>query len=89
MLKRFTRGDTFGGQAVIAAGSSQVEPGVTPAQDVTLRWGTFTEAADQAGVSRRYGGIHFRSGDLQGRALGRAVGGAAWDRAASYWAGRG
>ncbi|MGW0810183.1 vanadium-dependent haloperoxidase [Nonomuraea sp. NPDC002799] len=89
VLKRFTGGDAFGGQAVVARGSSLVEPGVTPAQDVTLRWRTFTEAAEEAGMSRRYGGIHFKAGDLQGRSLGRAVGGAAWDRAKRYWTGRG
>ncbi|MFI7125026.1 vanadium-dependent haloperoxidase [Nonomuraea sp. NPDC050153] len=89
VLKRFTGGDAFGGQAVIAKGSSQVEPGATPAQDVTLRWHTFSGAADEAGMSRRYGGIHFRLGDLRGRALGRAVGTAAWDRAKAYWTGRG
>ncbi|MFC4006073.1 vanadium-dependent haloperoxidase [Nonomuraea purpurea] len=89
VLKRFTGGDAFGEQATVAKGASQVEPGVTPAQDVTLRWNTFTEAADQAGMSRRYGGIHFKAGDLQGRTLGRAVGGAAWERAKAYWTGRG
>ncbi|NUW29912.1 vanadium-dependent haloperoxidase [Nonomuraea sp. SMC257] len=89
VLRSFTGGDAFGGQAVIAKGSSQVEPGVTPAADVTLRWHTFSEAADQAGLSRRYGGIHFRAGDLQGRALGRAVGAAAWQRAQAYWSGQG
>ncbi|MFF4622137.1 vanadium-dependent haloperoxidase [Nonomuraea jabiensis] len=89
VLKRFTGGDAFGGQAVVVKGSSQVEPGVTPAQDVTLHWRTFTDAADEAGMSRRYGGIHFRLGDLQGRALGRAVGTAAWDRAKAYWTGQG
>ncbi|MEU6729911.1 vanadium-dependent haloperoxidase [Nonomuraea wenchangensis] len=89
VLRRFTGSDVFGGQAVVAAGSSKVEPGVTPAQDVTLRWRTYSEAAEQAGLSRRYGGIHFRAGDLEGRALGRAVGGAAWERAAAYWTGRG
>ncbi|GAA5066208.1 hypothetical protein HNP84_001182 [Thermocatellispora tengchongensis] len=89
VLRRFTGSDSFGGQVVIARGSSLVEPGVTPAQDVTLRWYTFTQAADEAGVSRRYGGIHFRAGDLEGRALGRSVGAAAWQRAAAYWTGRG
>ncbi|MEU4700955.1 vanadium-dependent haloperoxidase [Nonomuraea dietziae] len=89
VLRRFTGGDTFGGEAVIAKGSSLVEPGVSPAHDVTLRWSTFTEAADQAGLSRRYGGIHFLAGDLQGRALGKAVGAAAWERAQAYWSGRG
>lgn len=87
VLKRFTGSDYFGGSAVVPAGSSLVEPGVSPAQDITLRWHTFTEAADQAGLSRRYGGIHFRNGDLQGRALGAQVGQAAWDRAAAYWSG--
>jgi hypothetical protein len=27
---------------------------------VTLSWKSFTAAADQAGISREYGGIHFR-----------------------------
>ncbi|MEV4806367.1 hypothetical protein AB0K18_40770 [Nonomuraea sp. NPDC049421] len=74
---------SFGGRAVVAAGSSLVEPGVTPASDVTLRWSTFSAAAEEAGLSRRYGGIHF-----EGRALGRAVGAAAWERAKAYWTGR-
>ncbi|MFI9561217.1 vanadium-dependent haloperoxidase [Nonomuraea endophytica] len=87
VLKRFTGSDYFGASAVVAKGSSTVEPGVSPAQDVTLRWHTFTEAADQAGQSRRYGGIHFRDGDLRGRALGAEVGQAAWDRASAYWTG--
>jgi hypothetical protein len=34
--------------------------------------------ANQAGRSRRYGGRHFRDGDLAGRALGRMVGLRAW-----------
>ncbi|MER7368331.1 vanadium-dependent haloperoxidase, partial [Nonomuraea wenchangensis] len=89
VLRRFTGSDVFGGQAVVAAGSSKVEPGVTPARDVTLRWRTYSEAAEQAGLSRRYGGIHFRAGDQEGRALGRAVGDAAWKRAAAYWTGVG
>ncbi|WP_336211816.1 vanadium-dependent haloperoxidase [Nonomuraea sp. LPB2021202275-12-8] len=89
VLKRFTGGDAFGAEARIAQGSSLVEPGVSPSRDLTLRWRTFSEAADEAGLSRRYGGIHFRAGDLKGRSLGRAVGAAAWDRARSYWSGLG
>ncbi|GAA3674966.1 vanadium-dependent haloperoxidase [Nonomuraea antimicrobica] len=88
VLKRFTGADSFGGQTVVARGSSLVEPGVTPASDVTLQWATFSAAADEAGLSRRYGGIHFRAGDLEGRTLGRAVGTAAWNRAKDYWTGR-
>eukprot|EP01080_Neovahlkampfia_damariscottae_P011961 gene11961-5362_t len=48
--------------------------GYTPATDITLFWPTFTSAANESGISRRYGGIHFKHGDLEGRALGRRVG---------------
>jgi Domain of unknown function (DUF6851)/VCPO second helical-bundle domain len=78
VLAHHTGSDRFGASAMVPAGSSQVEPGITPAAAVTLHWPTFTDAADQAGLSRRYGGIHFRDGDLAGRALGRMVGLRAW-----------
>src|SRR5438067_4400685 len=64
VLQRFTGSDNFGASFTALPGSSTVEPGVTPAQSMTLSWATFTEAADQAGVSRRYGGIHFKADDL-------------------------
>jgi hypothetical protein len=80
VLKRFTGADTFGGSFTQRAGTSAVEAGV-PAQDLTLRWATFSEAADEAGISRRYGGIHFEQGDIDGREMGRKIGGQAWDRA--------
>jgi hypothetical protein len=66
--------DAFGAKVTIPARSSAIEPGVTPAKDMVLSWKTLTEAADEAGMSRRYGGIHFYSGDQQGRALGRLIG---------------
>jgi hypothetical protein len=83
VLKRFTGSDVYGGSTTFAAGSSSVEP-CTPASDVTLSWATFSEAADQAGLSRRYGGIHFPEGDLAGRAMGRLVGVQVWDKAQAY-----
>ncbi|HEV2824542.1 MAG TPA: vanadium-dependent haloperoxidase, partial [Actinomycetota bacterium] len=88
VLARFTGSDRFGASAIIPAGSSRVEPGITPATDVVLSWPTFTDAANQAGRSRRYGGIHFREGDLVGRALGARVGARAWETAAELFAGR-
>lgn len=80
VLRRFTGSDRFGASVTVPAGASRFEPGVTPAADVTLSWSTFSVAADEAGMSRRYGGIHFEQGDLDGRALGRAVGGSVWNR---------
>src|SRR6266699_1613803 len=66
-VARFTGSDNLGTSFTALPGSSTVESGVTPAQFVTLSWATFTEAADQAGISRRYGGIHFKADDLVGR----------------------
>lgn len=54
---------------------------------MTLSWATYSEAADQAGISRRYGGIHFEQGDLTARALGRLVGAQAWGKALTYFNG--
>ncbi len=84
ILQRFTGSDVFGGSFTQAAGTSRIEPGAVPATAVTLSWNTFSEAADEAGISRRYGGIHFEQGDLVGRALGRQVAAQAWDKAQSY-----
>src|SRR2546421_8955983 len=41
--------------------SSSVEPAVTPASDVTLHWGTFTDFANDCGQSGFWGGEDFRS----------------------------
>jgi hypothetical protein len=74
VFRLFTGSPRFGASVTIAPGTSAIEPGVTPASPVTLAWRTFDDAADEAGLSRRYGGIHFRDGDLASRAIGRAVG---------------
>jgi hypothetical protein len=68
----------------IAKGSSIIEPGLVPAADTTLSFTSFDQAADQAGLSRRYGGIHFEQADLNGRALGHQIGDAAWAKAQTY-----
>lgn len=84
VLKRFTGSDAFGASTTQRAGSSRVEPGAVPKKDVTLSWETFGDAADEAGISRRYGGIHFVQGDLDGRVMGRRIGALAWDKAQRF-----
>lgn len=59
----------------------------TPAQAVTYRWTRLSDAADSAGLSRRYGGIHFERGDLGGRELGRKVGGVVLAKCRSLFSG--
>ncbi|MEM6356742.1 MAG: vanadium-dependent haloperoxidase, partial [Pseudomonadota bacterium] len=77
VLRAFSETDEFGGSVLFPAGTSRFEEGVTPAEDLTLAWATFQEAADEGGISRLYGGIHFEDGDLNGRSLGQQVGEAA------------
>jgi hypothetical protein len=84
ILKLFTESDDFGASVTFPAGSSKFESGAVPATDVTLQWATFSEAANQAGLSRRYGGIHFEQGDLDGRSAGRRVARQAWAKAQTY-----
>jgi hypothetical protein len=84
VLKRFTGSDAFGYSVSLEPGSSNVEPGTFPSNSVTLAWSTFTEAADQAGMSRRYCGIHFKTADLAGLALGRKVAQDVWDKGMFY-----
>jgi hypothetical protein len=87
VLKRFTGSPVFGDCFTQAPGTSRVEPGLTPQNPVTLCWSTFEEAADQAGMSRRYGGIHFIPGDLTGRALGQKIGAIDFDYAKDLYTG--
>ena len=84
-LRLFTGSDYFGHSAIIPGGSSKVEPGVVPAQDVRLYWGTFSDAAAEAGISRRYGGIHFIAADLESRKVGKLIARQAWAKSQYYF----
>ena len=70
VLQRFTGTDLFGARVTIKPGSSFIEPGATPLLPTPLIWPTFSSARDDAGMSRRYGGIHFPDADLNGTAGG-------------------
>ncbi len=87
VLKRFTGSDALGATYNFAARTSTVEPGSVPSSDVRLYWATFTQAADQAAISRRYGGIHFCRGDLEARRMGRNIASIVWTKAQAYIAG--
>jgi hypothetical protein len=87
ILLKWTGSDAFGDSITFEKGSSKIEPGITPAKPVVLKWKTFTEAADQAGMSGRYAGIHFARADLAGRKLGHLVAERAWTKSQSYFDG--
>jgi hypothetical protein len=60
---------------------------IGPTEEVTLQWATYQDAADEAGISRLWGGIHVPADDFNGRIMGFQIGQDAYDLAASYWDG--
>jgi len=58
-----------------------------PSQSLLLQWGTYYDAADQAGLSRLWGGIHVSVDDLTGRLIGSQCGKGAWALAQKHFDG--
>jgi hypothetical protein len=73
--RRFLGSDMFNWSVPAPKGSSVIEPGVTPASDIVLGpWATWTQFENECGLSRLWGGVHFRDAIVQGHPLGRAIG---------------
>ncbi|NNM29747.1 MAG: vanadium-dependent haloperoxidase, partial [Akkermansiaceae bacterium] len=73
------------GSHTTPAGGLEFEFG--PSVDVTLQWASYYDAADQAGISRLYGGIHVAPDDGPGRIVGSKCGIGAWNLARKYYDG--
>src|SRR2546426_4934625 len=58
-----------------------------PSETVVLQWATYPDAADEAGLSRLYGGIHPFFDDFGGRLMGSTIGQGAFALAQHYYAG--
>jgi hypothetical protein len=58
-----------------------------PTATVRLQWASYYDAADQAGQSRIWGGIHVEADDFLGRITGAAAGNLAWEKAERIFAG--
>ncbi|MDQ4019818.1 MAG: vanadium-dependent haloperoxidase [Actinomycetota bacterium] len=69
----------------VPRGSLKIEAG--PSRDVPLQWATYSDAADTAGISRIYMGIHIPPDDVDGRRVGARCGKAAWELAQRHFAG--
>jgi hypothetical protein len=85
----FTGSEWFPGglsEWTVKAGALKVEKG--PTRDVVLQLGTYYDAADQAGQSRLFGGIHIEADDFTGRMIGSICGRDAWALAQRYFAGQ-
>jgi PAP2 superfamily len=83
LLRLSTGSDALGYEVTFPANGLKNDAG--PPQEIRFRWNTFTEAADAAGLSRVYGGIHFWTGDRHGREMGDKVAQKAWRKAQVYF----
>ncbi|MEO5581676.1 MAG: vanadium-dependent haloperoxidase, partial [Saprospiraceae bacterium] len=78
ILRLFTGADTFGAKVKRVPGEMTETNRL--GDTVTLDFPTFTNAADQAGLSRVLGGYHIQSENVEGLKLGRSIGNAVWKR---------
>ena len=89
VLTRFTGSPFFPGGIAIHDSPAGTGLGFEsgPSRNTQLQWATYFDAADQAGLSRLYGGIHISADDLNGRKMAAKVGDDAYDRFLLYYTG--
>ena len=75
----FLGSDNLGFTVATPAGSSFVEPGVTPAADMTLVFPTWSDFEYKCGISRFWSGVHFEPSIPAGQAIGHEVAKIAYD----------
>lgn len=60
-LRRYFGTDELNWTMPFPAGSSRIEPGITPAEDIELHFATWTEFEEECARSRVYAGVHFQA----------------------------
>lgn len=78
--RRYLGTDELAWDVPVPAGSSRIEPGITPAADAVLSFPTWTDFARDCGESRIWAGVHFRAAVEESAALCDVFG----DMAAEY-----
>lgn len=88
VMTAFTSSEYFpGGMATWTVPKGELIHEEGPTQDTTIQWATYYDAADQAGISRLFMGIHVPADDLVGRRIGSACGIDAMARSLAYFDG--
>ncbi|MGB3152918.1 MAG: vanadium-dependent haloperoxidase [Maribacter sp.] len=77
-LRLFTGDDYFGEEVELIPGSLTETDATNFGEPVTIKFPTFTEAADMAGMSRVMGGYHIQADNVAGLKLGRDVASETW-----------
>lgn len=78
-IRNFLGSNVFGKSVTLADDASRFDPNGFDGQpdtgtEITLSWDYLNGAAEQAGLSRLYGGIHFNDGNWLGQILGTRAG---------------
>ncbi|MGK0184429.1 MAG: hypothetical protein ACI9R3_000195 [Verrucomicrobiales bacterium] len=74
-----------GGMATFTKDQGALDFELGPTAPVQLQWATYYDAADEAGISRLFGGIHVAADDGPGRIMGSKCGIDAWNLASQYF----
>jgi hypothetical protein len=85
--RRLLGSDALGWNVLVPQGQSRIEPGITPSQDVTLVFNTWTDFENQCGQARVLGGVHFQGAVHASVGLCRPAGDDAYDFAQAHIAG--
>ncbi|BCD96286.1 vanadium-dependent haloperoxidase [Marinagarivorans cellulosilyticus] len=67
------QGDSLDYSVPAFAGSSQIEPGITPQADLMLHFPTWTDFEDDCGNSRVWAGVHFADSVPAGQNIGHQI----------------
>lgn len=86
--RRFYGTDELSWTIDISAGSSRIQPGLTPAIDLSITFETWTEFDEACGQSRVWAGVHFQSAVDESRRLCPIFGDMAYDYMQSLISGR-
>lgn len=83
----FLGSDNLGWVVPYPAGSSRIEPGITPAQDTQLAFPTWSKLEQDCGQSRLWAGVHFQAAINASKPLGTEIAGRAYDFMVDHIAG--
>jgi hypothetical protein len=78
VLRLFTGSDHFGEEVKRVPGEFTDPENL--GDTVSLKFATFSETADLAGISRILGGYHIQADNVEGLKLGRKVAGEIWEK---------
>lgn len=88
VLARFTGSEFFpGGLGEATFDPTFLDFEIGPTESITLQWATYFDAADEAGISRLWGGIHVPPDDFAGRVMGSTIGNDAYEYAQQHFLG--